>query len=213
MSPSTATRGWKGRCSTEDRGSTSKTKSSRPSTILRGSDSQRLRGDRHATSDRQTWSSQGLLQSRAGRPHLRRGGEDPRERAGGKDRRSGGFRHDRRGGSGAGTVERESGRQYVVRRASERHGSTPQCPEGSQDVSIQQGLAASRGGDLSVNVHLQFLLAGSDATHQRRARMLAEAKPGHGGRVDGSCVVDLRMADVPRRAMLIGHEGQAAPFS
>ncbi len=44
--------------------------------------SQRLRGDRHAASDRQTWSSQGFLQSRAARPHLRRGGEDTRERAG-----------------------------------------------------------------------------------------------------------------------------------
>ena len=109
-----------------------------------------------------------------------------------------------------GTVERESGGQYVVRRAAERHGPAPQRPEGSQDVSIQQGLAVSRGGDLSVDVHLQFLLAGSDATHQRRARMLAESKPGHGGRVDGSCVVDPRMADAPRRATLIGHEVYSA---
>ena len=41
--------------------------------------------------------------------------------------------------------------------------------------------------------------------------MLAEAKPGDGGRVGGSCLVNLRMVDVTRRATLIGHE--ATPLS
>ena len=38
--------------------------------------------------------------------------------------------------------------------------------------------------------------------------MLAESKPGHGGRIDGSCVVDLRMANALRSAALIGHEAK-----
>ena len=56
---------------------------------------------------------------------LRRGGEDPREGSGRQDRDAGGFRHDRRGDGGVGDVERESGGQHVVRRASERHGPPP----------------------------------------------------------------------------------------
>ena len=38
--------------------------------------------------------------------------------------------------------------------------------------------------------------------------MLAEPKPGDGGRIGGSCVVDLRMADAPSCAILIRPRGK-----
>ena len=106
-----------------------------------------------------------------------------------------------------GDVEGEPGDQHVVRGAAERDGPAPQRPEGPQDVPVQQGLAVSRGGDLPDDVRLQLLLAGADAADQGRSRALAEAKPGDGGRAGGSCLVDPRMAGVPIRATLIGHEG------
>ncbi len=64
-----------------------------------------------------------------------------------------------------------------------------------------------RIGDLSDDVCVQFLLAGSDLTDHRRPRHLAEEEPGHGGRAGRSRLVNSRMAGLPIRATLIGHEG------
>ena len=69
--------------------------------------------------------------------------EKTREGSGGRDHDASGLRHEGRDRVGVGRVEREPGDQYVVRGAPERDGSAPQRPEGSQDVSIQQGLAIS----------------------------------------------------------------------
>ena len=61
------------------------------------------------------------------------------------------------GGPGVGRLGGQSGREHVIRGASQRDGSEPVQPEGPQELHLLEGLGRAPGGD---DVQLQLLLAG-----------------------------------------------------
>jgi hypothetical protein len=83
-------------------------------------------------------------------------------------------------------------------------------PGGTQDVPVQHGLVASRGGHRLEPVWLQFFLAGSGTGPRGRVGPPGRREPGDGGGFAGSSLVHVRMAITSGRAILLSHQATAS---
>src|SRR5262249_46201214 len=126
---------------------------------------------------------------------LRHRAQDARAGAGGLGGGAGGLRR----------VGRGRGREHVVPGAAQRDGPPPQRPQGAEDLSVQQGLGGTRGGDLLDAVQLQLLLARPHAPAGRPGVGIPPAHAGDGSRLDGPRLDSGGMGGLPWRSTLTGH--------